>query len=357
VEIRLPGSYTEGAARFRAASEAAGATRERHEHQLHGPDGDALAIDIARLGAADADTMLVVMSGTHGVEGFAGSACQTGWLEHGGARAAAARLGVLLVHALNPYGFAWVRRVNEDNVDLNRNCVDFSAPLPENPGYDELADAVVPERWDQETQDVTTKRILDYAARHGFPALQAAISGGQYRHPTGLFYGGAKPSWSRETLDGIVDNHLRGAERVAVVDLHTGLGPFGVGELLGPRPMTPTWERARSWYGELTTPGEAESVSAAVSGDVLDGIERRLPDHVEYTPAAIEWGTVDIVEVLQALRGDAWLHAYGDPTDRDAAPIKAALRAAFAPDDSEWAALVGARFEEVMGQAVAGLAG
>ncbi|MGQ0805609.1 MAG: M14 family metallopeptidase [Actinomycetota bacterium] len=356
MHIRLPGSYTEGAARFRAAAEGAGATLERHEHGLHGPDGDALAIDVARMGPTGADTVLVVMSGTHGVEGFAGSACQTGWLETGGARAATdAGLGVLLVHALNPYGFAWVRRVNEDNVDLNRNCVDFSAPLPENPGYDELADALVPEQWDQETQDVTTKRVLDYATRHGFPALQAAISGGQYRHPTGLFYGGGKPSWSRETLGGIVDAHVGRARHLAVVDLHTGLGPFGVGELLGPRPMTPAWERARSWYGELTTPGEAESVSAAVSGDVLDGIERRLPDGVEYTPAAIEWGTVDIVEVLQALRGDAWLHAYGDPNGPDAPPIKAALRAAFAPDDAEWAELVGVRFEEVVGQAVTGL--
>ena len=356
MDVRLPGSYSEGAARFRAAATTAGATLERHEHQLHGPDGDALAIDVARLGPIDAGSMLVVMSGTHGIEGFAGSACQTSWLEHGGAHAAAdAGLGVLLVHALNPYGVSWARRVNEDNVDLNRNCVDFSAPLPENPGYDELADALVPERWDQETEDVTTKRILDYAGRHGFPALQAAISGGQYRHPTGLFYGGTKPSWSRVTLDDVVDRSLPRAGRVAVVDLHTGLGPFGVGELLGPRPMTAAWERARSWFGELTTPGEAESVSAAVSGDVLDGIERRLPDHVEYTPAAIEWGTVDIVEVLQALRGDAWLHAHGDPTGRDAVPIKAALRAAFAPDDPEWASLVGARFEEVMRQAVAGL--
>jgi Protein of unknown function (DUF2817) len=356
VKIRLPGSYAEGAARFRAAAEAAGAALERYEHGLHGPDGDALAIDVARLGPTAADAVLVVMSGTHGVEGFAGSACQAQWLERCARGGTDAGPGVLLVHALNPYGFAWVRRVNEDNVDLNRNCVDFSTPLPENPGYDELADALVPDRWDQETQDITTKRIFDYAARYGFPALQAAISGGQYRHPTGLFYGGAKPTWSCETLDEIVDAHLGRARRVAVVDLHTGLGPFGVGELLGPRPMTPVWKRARSWYGGLTTPGEAESVSAAVSGDVLDGIERRLPDDVEYTPVAIEWGTVDIVEVLQALRGDAWLHAHGDPKGSDAPPIKAALRAAFAPDDPEWARLVGVRFEEVVGQAVAGLA-
>jgi hypothetical protein len=358
VEIRLPGSFGEGADRFRVAAEKSGAVLERHDHALFGPDGEPLAIDVARLGPADARATLLVISGTHGVEGFAGSACQAAWLETGGPeRAVIAGTAVVVVHALNPYGFAWIRRVNEDNVDLNRNGVDFGAPLPENPGYEELADALVPERWDQETQDVTTERILDYANRHGFPALQAAISGGQYRHPTGLFYGGRAPSWSHGVLRGVVERHLCRSPRVAVVDLHTGLGPFGVGELLGPRPGTPGWERARTWYGELTTPGEADSVSAAVSGDVLDVIGRWLPSETEYTEVAIEWGTIDVVEVLQALRADAWLHAHGDPTGRDAPAIKGTLKAAFAPDDDDWARLVGVRFEQVVGQAVAGLLG
>jgi len=358
VEIRLPSTYGEGADRFRTAAEKAGAVRERHDLGLFGPDGDMLAIDIARLGPDDPRAALLVISGTHGVEGFAGSACQVAWLETGGAdRAAIAGIAVVLVYALNPYGFAWVRRVNEDNVDLNRNGVDFAAPLPDNPGYEELADVLVPERWDQETQDITTERILGFANRHGFPALQAAISGGQYHHPTGLFYGGRAPSWSHGVLRGVVERHLARSPRVAAVDLHTGLGPFGVGELLGPRPGTPAWERARTWYGELTTPGEADSVSAAINGDVLDVIGRWLPPEAEYTEIAIEWGTLDIVEVLQALRADAWLHAHGDPTGPDAPAIKAALRAAFAPDDDDWARLVGVRYEQVVGQAVAGLLG
>lgn len=358
MEIRLPGSYVEGADRFRTAADKSGAVMERHDHSLFGPDREPLAIDVARIGPDAAPAALLLISGTHGVEGFAGSACQAAWLEKGGAeRAAVAGMTIVLVHALNPYGFAWVRRVDEDNVDLNRNGVDFSEPLPENPGYEELAPALVPDRWDQETQDVSTERIVEYAGRYGFAALQAAISGGQYHHPNGLFYGGQAPSWSRRVLEGVVDRHLAHATRVAVVDLHTGLGPFGVGELLGPGPGTSAWERARAWYGELTTPGDPDSVSAAISGDVLDVVGRRLPDDTEYTGIAIEWGTVDVVEVLQALRADAWLHAFGDPTGPDAPAIKTPLRAAFAPDDADWARLVGVRFEQVVSQAVAGLLG
>ena len=92
---------------------------------------------------------LLVISGTHGVEGFAGSMCQTAWLSEGAALPD--DLAVVLVHAINPYGFAWIRRVNEDNVDLNRNCIDFSASLPENVGYDQLAEALVPPTWDADT--------------------------------------------------------------------------------------------------------------------------------------------------------------------------------------------------------------
>lgn len=30
----------------------------------------------------------------------------------------------MFIHALNPYGFATNRRVNEDNIDINRNLLD-----------------------------------------------------------------------------------------------------------------------------------------------------------------------------------------------------------------------------------------
>ena len=69
-----------------------------------------------------------------GVEGFAGSAIQIQFLkERIGGPELPRSFGVLLIHALNPYGFAHLRRANECNVDLNRNFVDFAQPLPENP--------------------------------------------------------------------------------------------------------------------------------------------------------------------------------------------------------------------------------
>src|SRR5262249_39818696 len=101
-----------------------------------GPVGEALGTDAALQGPADAKALLVTISATHGVEGFCGSGAQADWLT----AAAGARLppgvAILHLHAINPHGFAWLRRVTEEGVDLNRNFVDFGKPLPENPAYD-----------------------------------------------------------------------------------------------------------------------------------------------------------------------------------------------------------------------------
>ena len=133
---------------FRTAAQRAGAALQAYELPgQRGPNDESLSIDVARLGAADADRALVVISGTHGIEGFAGSGCQVGFLTDRLYEALPGSACVVLVHALNPYGFAWSRRVNEDGVDLNRNFVDFAKPLPPSTAYEPLHDWLVPLDW------------------------------------------------------------------------------------------------------------------------------------------------------------------------------------------------------------------
>jgi hypothetical protein len=352
--MRLAQDYTEARGRFLDAAGAADVRVVHHDHPLAGPAGESLATDVAIVGSPDAPTRLLVISGTHGVEGFAGSMCQTEWLREGAS--VPDDLAVVLVHAINPYGFSWIRRVNEDNVDLNRNCIDFSVGVPENPGYDQLAAALVPATWDESTQQATNGTLLEFATEHGFDALQEAVSKGQYRHDTGVFYGGTRPVWSQRTLEAIARETLTGAQRTGIIDLHTGLGPFGVGELIASHPDDAGKARLGSWYGDgsYTLPAEGTSVSADVSGDVLDALDGWV-ESPEVTSICIEWGTVDIIEVSNALRADAWLHAHGDPRGSEAGPIKAGLRAAFAPDDPDWAGMVWDRFCEITEGATQGL--
>jgi hypothetical protein len=88
--------------------------------------------------------------------------------------------GLVLIHALNAFGFAWLRRVNEENVDLNRNFHDFTNPLPSSEAYEALHDWLIPEEWEGKTREQSDAALRDYATRD-FRKFQAELTAGQYR--------------------------------------------------------------------------------------------------------------------------------------------------------------------------------
>jgi hypothetical protein len=354
--------YAQARRKFVEAAQGAGAALEHHAHPLRGPAGESLFLDVALLGPADGRTVLILSSGTHGVEGFAGSGCQVSLLRAGLADRVGADphpLRLVLIHALNPWGFAWVRRVNEENVDLNRNFVEHAQPYPENPPYAELAEALCPTEWSEASLAVANERIAAFGREHGAGALQAAVSAGQYSHPKGLFFGGHTPTWSNRTALALAARHLRGAEFVGLVDFHTGLGPWVHGEIIvEDPPESPAFELARRWYGEgIRSTSGGSSVSAAVSGSFRSGLARALPD-AEFVGVGLEFGTLSMLEVVAALRADNWLHAHSEPGDLQAEPsrsIKAQMRRAFYPDDDDWRERVVARADEIVKQVLRGL--
>jgi len=126
-------SYATARRKFLDAAAGRGLTVDSRVLDLPGAEGETLAMDVVLDGPADASRMLVVISGVHGVEGFCGSAIQTGVLRLG--PPAHPDTAVLHIHAINPYGFSHLRRATQENVDLNRNFVDFAKPLPANAGY------------------------------------------------------------------------------------------------------------------------------------------------------------------------------------------------------------------------------
>ncbi len=351
-------SYAQARDKFRQAVDAAGGASGALVHPLTGPDGEELSTDVAWFGPENARSVLVTISATHGVEGFCGSGAQIDWLRRGEAGRLAGGVGVLLIHAINPYGFAWLRRVTHENVDLNRNWVDFSKGVPENPAYDALSAAICPVDWSREGQDKSAATLGAYAAERGFPALQQALSGGQYRHPAGIFYGGDAPTWSRLTQTTIFQTRLSGAQKIAVIDYHTGLGPWGYGEqIVTDRRGSDGYRRAAAWYGTaITSPAEGSSTSAQITGDGL-GAAAQLAPHAEFTGMALEVGTQPTQQVLTALRADAWLHAHGDLNSPLGREIKAQMRAAFYGDADDWKGMVAGQSLLACRQALAGLAG
>lgn len=348
--------YASARAKFREAASGAGGVLEAVTHPERGPDGGDLTTDTAWLGPRDAETVLVMISGTHGVEGFCGSGAQVDWLRRGEAERLPAGVAVLMIHAINPYGFAWLRRVTHENVDLNRNWIDFSQALPANPGYDELAEAIAPKEWTPAAQQVSFQVLGAFMATKGMPATQQALSGGQYNHPKGIFYGGQAATWSRQTQTAIFETHLKGARRIGIIDYHTGLGPWGYGEqIITDAEGTPGFIRARAWYGgAVTSPSSGSSTSADIVGDGLAGAPLVL-SHAEVTGMALEVGTQDLMAVMDALRADNWLHAYGDPASEQGQAIKAQMRAAFYGDAEDWKGMVAGQSLLACKQAIAGL--
>jgi len=349
-------SYDEAQAKFLAAAKDAGGGLERFAHPELGPEGQALSTDTAWFGPKDAARVLVMLSGTHGVEGYCGSGAQVDWLKRGEFARVPAGTAVLMVHAVNPFGFAWNRRVTHENVDLNRNWIDFAKPLPKNEGYAALHELACPATWDEATQTRTFGALLTFAQTNGMAALQHALSAGQYTHPTGIFFGGAGPTWSRTTQTAIFRGMLSKAQRVAIIDYHTGLGPWGYGEQIVPvRRASAAFARAAQWYGAaVTSPESGTSTSADISGDGISAAAALLP-HAEVTGMALEVGTKDVLEVMNALRADAWLHAHGDVRSAEGAAIKKQIRDAFYGDADDWKGMVAGQSLTATRQALAGL--
>ena len=348
--------YRAARAKFLAACDTAGARVETFENPATAPDGAPVYTDVGLLGAADADRILLVNSATHGVEGFCGSSALVGWLRSGAHRSLAANVRAVLVHAINPHGFAWLRRVTEDNVDLNRNFVDHDRARPGNPEYTKLHPYLVPEVWDKDGLATCQAKLEDYVREHGEFAAQSVITRGQYDHSDGLFFGGQAPTWSNRTFRTIVERLVKGAKKVCFLDFHTGLGPYGTAELIaGARPGTETGDRLIAWFGEsITSPEAGNSSSVPLSGVIGGAVRRALPD-AQVTSVTVEFGTYPVRAVLLALLADNWLHRHGSMDSHLGRAIKADIRKRLYPDEDDWKELVWVRSRQVLGRAARGL--
>lgn len=355
-------SYAEARQRFIAAAEGRGLLVESALHPMKGLQGEELAMDVARDGHPDAGRLLVLSSACHGVEGFCGSGVQLAALADAEwqARAAAAGVAVLYIHALNPYGFSHIRRTTHENVDLNRNFHDFSQPLPVNAEYRELHPLLVPPEWPPglENGQAIAARL---AQGGGLAAYQAAITRGQHEFPDGMFFGGTAATWSNRMLRDVLRTHGRRAARIAWIDIHTGLGPSGVGErIYAGRDDAQAVARARRWWDgggrtPVTSIYDGSSSAALLTGMMWNAAYEECPQ-AEYTGIAMEYGTLPVMETLQALRADQWLGRHPDAPPALAEAIRKDVKDAFFTDTPAWKDAVLAQARESLFQAVDGLA-
>lgn len=325
-------------------------------HPLAGPDEQALHLDWLWLGQTKLpEQLLVLICGTHGVEGLAGSAIQCHWLPSLTQQLRNdSALGVIIIHALNPWGFAWLRRYDHEGIDLNRNFIDFNAPLPSNEKYDLIHNDLF-----CDTSKQVTTTLAYWQSQWGQEEFSAVITRGQYQHADGLFYGGIAPSWSRQTLQQLrTAKPLQNARRIAVIDLHTGLGPYGHGEVINDHePESTGFDLACQWYGA--------NAQSALLGESCSPPKSGLLDYFWHDLVGdrgcfvtLEYGTYSLDKLLTVSCEEQRYHNsyHQDLKQRDVDhPTATALQDFFYPSDPTWQELVLFRAGQVITMALRGI--
>lgn len=351
--------YAQARQKFLQGCAEAGLAVRSHVHPLKGRDGEELAMDVALDGDPQAERLLILTSACHGVEGHCGSGVQVfalhdaEWRE----KAKAQGVAVLYVHALNPHGFSHGRRVTNEGCDLNRNFFDFAQPLPVNEAYAELHALLLPEQWPPSAANEAA--ITAWIEKNGATAYQAAVTRGQYQFEDGLFFGGKAPTWSNNTLREVLRTQVQAARQLAWIDLHTGLGPNGLGErIFSCRDDKAAYARANAWWGTPAAPVtsiyDGSSTSAFLTGLMWGSVYEECPQ-AEYTGIALEYGTVSVMEVVGALRADHWLHKHPEAPADLAASIRSKMLEAFYTDTDAWRGQIISQARQAMFQTVDGL--
>ena len=264
-------------------------------HPGAGPGDEVLWLDTARFGDPQAESVFVIACGTHGIEGYAGSAVQTAWLRAHGPGELPTGTAVVLIHAINPWGFAHWQRGTENNVDLNRNFIAFPALPAPNRGYAELHPQLMLSDWNEAEIACAFAAMDAFRARVGEQAFSDAFNGGQYLHADGIFYGGDRPEWSNLALRELLPRCLRSAKRCVLADLHTGIGPYGLPFMINfDPPGSYGRERARAVWGDeaLSGKGSTHTALASFQGLMIDAFAEALPG-CAVSALAIEFGTLE----------------------------------------------------------------
>lgn len=349
--------YSEARGNFLTAAnrlpESVFASTQCFVHPLAGSDGKQLACDVLYVAANDTPkNVVVLMSATHGVEGFAGSAIQCDLLQ---------RLepeltdnpgtGFVFIHAVNPWGFDQLRRCDHEGIDINRNFIDFDRLPP--------VDADMQQLYEQMADWPDGLDVSNLWQLGGLAAFTEVFTRGHYLGNAAPFYGGTAPSWSRDVLERIVAlPFLASATRIAVVDIHTGLGPYGYGELINDHiPGTSGFEFAQRWYGA--------NAASAVLGESCSTLKLGLVDYLWHDAigdrgcfVTLEFGTYPPDRLLTVLVEEQLYINHcsrtGKPPETDHASRRN-LADFFKPCETSWQQMVLFRGQQVVDMAIQGM--
>lgn len=360
-EYWFPQDYLQARARFRSHGETLPRDGGRTgELKIPSRSDQDLTTDYIYLPAKkNKKALLVLSSGVHGVEAFAGSAVQDFFLNRLLPDLSRDDLGILLIHAVNPYGFKYLRRVSENNVDLNRNFDTQEALFAKkNPGYSQVEGLLNPKhpvdlggfRYYFSFVDMVWKIL-----RHSMKPLRQAVLQGQYEFPRGLYFGGGSFEPQKELIQKLFSETAQGYGRILMIDLHTGYGEKGKLHLFGSAGLSAEEKTALQYVfsGSAIDTGDDEDFYS-VHGDFTVFLGKLLPEAVAYFPMTFEFGTLDSQTYTGALKSisnmilenQGFHFGYKNPSDRET--VRKRIEEMYYPRNPDWRSGVIEQTEHVL---------
>lgn len=345
-------TYHEARARFLDAA----AELERRtgcamtRHRLVVDPGEDLTVDLVEVTPPEPRRLWMVVTGLHGIEGYAGSAILTALMGNLAPRLDLQRTGLLLVHAVNPWGFQHFRRVNRANVDLNRNFEVAGEPLygSDSSGYESLEHILNPEQpWSAGLGDKLAffSQTFTALALRGMAPLRQATLSGQYSRPRGIFYGGDALQPESRFLAEHIERIAAAYDEILLTDLHTGYGQRGQAYPLFPQADSPEI-RAYALQGVKTDKGGDKTYTAR--GELVRftalTAKRLRPDGI-FNGLILEMGTgglgaTDQLKDLETVVRENQVFHHGAATEEATAKARLRYRELFYPSDPAWQARI-----------------
>lgn len=297
----FPETYEASRERFRNSLplvQAMWSQAKLFQHRLAGDED--LTIDWIYSAATESnEKILLFTTGEHGVEGYVGSAMLQRFIELYMPKLDPKKTGILLVHAINPWGMKHHRRGTAKNVDLNRTFIlDGTFDPTFNPAYDKIASFLSPA---SKIRNISLGNLAYmfslfwHIAWMGMRDFRYALLLGQYRHPQGLYYGGTETPEETSTLMELYRKALSDYDQVLHLDMHTGYGPRYQMSLVNSALDTDSSEYFVKRFNYPLVVAATADEFYAIRGDMIDYIyalrENEFPSKRLYA-TSFEFGTL-----------------------------------------------------------------
>lgn len=292
--------------------------------------------------------VLIFTIAEHGIEGYVGSAMLELLIQKYLPQIDPNTTGLVLIHTINPWGMKHHRRVNPDNIDLNRTfLVDEDFDPSFNPAYDELLDIICAKTKIGNYPANLIRffpKLLWKAAIRGWRQINHSLMLGQYRYPTGLFYGGTKTPAETAVIKKILTQAFETYPRVLHLDMHTGYGPrYQMSIVNSVHEKRPSAQCEREYNYPIVVAANPEEFYA-IKGDLVDYVyelrDKMFPNHQLYA-LAFEFGTYgdDWIEKIRmpfAMHYENALHHQEGTPQKFADVVERHFEELFNPAEEKW---------------------